>query len=78
MGDKYVQVGGTFTATVAVEGRTGPGESFIPVGSPTSVTAPGFIKVEEIVSELRVVVSGHTSGTPTARMGALALDGWNG
>lgn len=64
--DKTVQVGGTFTATVAVEGSM-DGNSWIVIGTPTS--APAFVLVPQAVVHLRVNVTAFTDGEPVAIFG---------
>lgn len=66
IGEMTVQVGGTFTATVQVQGAIGTGP-FQNVGS--SVTAPAFIDLPNTLSRIRLVVSGHSAG---------AVNGWLG
>jgi len=61
--DKTVQFGGTFAATLQLEGSI-DGNEYVPVGSP--VTAPGLVPVPYTVEFLRVRVTAFTSGTPAA------------
>jgi hypothetical protein len=58
--NKTVIVHGTFVATAQVEGSLDGGEWFN-LGS--SVTAPGAIEIAATVKQLRITVSGYTSGT---------------
>jgi hypothetical protein len=60
---KFVQIGGSFTATVAVEGTIN-GADWVAVAS---VTGPMLIQVIPVFAGLRVNVTGYSSGpTPTA------------
>jgi hypothetical protein len=62
MRDKYVQVHGTFVATLQLE-ATIEGDYF-PVGQ--LVSAPGLISVPETVEFVRVRTVAYTSGEPKA------------
>lgn len=64
--DKYVQLYGTFVATLQVEGSISGGEYF-PIGAPQS--APGVIPVIETVQFLRLRTTAFTSGEPAGVMG---------
>lgn len=69
---KVVQVHGTFTATLAIEGRMVlPGGDVTPWEPIASVTARGFTAVPA-VSEVRINVTAYTSGDPEAVLG-----GWD-
>jgi hypothetical protein len=61
--DKTVQISGTFSATLQLEGSI-DGNAFQAIGSSTSTTA--LISVPFAVQFLRVRVTAFTSGTPTA------------
>lgn len=61
-----VQVEGTFTATVTVEGAV-PGGALLPLGA--GVTAPGFLNFpDHNLERVRIVVSGHSAGSVEARV----------
>lgn len=60
--DKYVQVHGTFVATLQLE-ATIEGDYF-PVGQP--VSEPGVVPVPETVEFVRVRTTADTSGEPKA------------
>lgn len=62
--DKYVQVHGTFVATMQLEGSI-DGNEYFPVGAPQSAT-PGVVAVPETIQFLRVRVTSFTSGEPKA------------
>jgi|FLYL01.1.fsa_nt_gi hypothetical protein len=55
-----VQVWGTFTATVKVEGSQ-DGTNWTQIGS--DLTAPGFVDVDKKVKFVRTRASAYTSGT---------------
>ncbi len=59
--DKYVQVHGTFVATLQVEASI-DGSDYFPVGAPQS--APGVVPVPETVEFVRVRTTTYTSGEP--------------
>jgi hypothetical protein len=61
--DRTVQLGGTFVATLQLEGSL-DGNEYAPIGAP--VTAPGFVPVPLTVEFLRVRVTAFTSGQPKA------------
>lgn len=61
--DKYVQVHGTFVATLQLEGSI-DGNEYFPVGAPQS--AAGVVAVPETIEFLRVRVTAFTSGEPKA------------
>ena len=60
---KYVQLHGTFVATVQVEGSI-DGSDYFAVGAPQS--APGVVPVPETVEFVRVRTAAYTSGEPKA------------
>jgi len=60
--DSSVQIGGTFVATIQIEGRLDDSMPWSAIGSP--VTAPGFVDLPHIVKDIRANVTGYTSGTP--------------
>lgn len=64
--DMWVEVKGTFTATVQVQGLIG-GSAWVNVGS--SVTAAAFIEVPQTLSQVRLNISGHAAGTVEAHLG---------
>lgn len=64
--DKYVQVHGTFVATLQVE-ATIDGSEYFSVGGPQA--APGVVPVPETVEFLRVRTTAFTSGDPKAVLG---------
>lgn len=64
--DKFVQVHGTFVATLQLEGTLN-GSDYFAVGSP--VTAPAVIAVPQTVEFLRVRTTAFTSGAPHALFG---------
>lgn len=60
--EKYVQVEGTFTATVAIEGRfTDTGAAIVVA----SVTTPGATAVPQPFKQIRLNTTAFTSSTPT-------------
>ncbi len=61
--DKFVQFGGTFVATLQLQG-TIDGTEFFNIGGP--VSSPTVIPVSETVQFLQVDVTAFTSGVPTA------------
>ena len=61
--DKTVQFGGTFVATLQLEGSL-DGNEYAPIGA--AVTAPAILPVPVTVEFLRVRVTAFTSGAPTA------------
>lgn len=61
--DKFVQVHGTFVATLQLEGSI-DGSEYFPVGTPQS--AGGIVAVPETIEFLRVRVAAFTSGEPKA------------
>lgn len=61
--DKYVQLHGTFVATLQIEATIDGGEYF-PVGAAQS--APGVVAVPETVEFVRVRTTAFTSGEPRA------------
>jgi aminoglycoside phosphotransferase (APT) family kinase protein len=60
---KTVQIGGTFSATVTIQGRVSPSDAWVDL---TSVTAGAIYVVEAAVYDLQIVVSAYVSGTVTA------------
>ena len=60
IGSKTVAVKGTFVATAQVQGSY-DGTDWVNLGS--SVTAPAFIEITASVPQLRIDVTGYTSGT---------------
>jgi hypothetical protein len=58
--DKTVHVHGTFTATVAIEGRIDNTVNEWTALAAT-VTAPAFIQIPQTITEIRVTTSGWTS-----------------
>jgi hypothetical protein len=64
--DKYVQVHGTFVATLQVE-ATIDGSDYFPVGTPMS--SPGVVPVPETAEFVRVRTAAYTSGEPKAVLG---------
>ena len=63
--DKYVQVHGTFAATLQLEGSI-DGDEYFSVGTPQ--TSAGVLAVPETVQFLRVHVTAFTSGEPKATL----------
>jgi hypothetical protein len=61
--DKYVQIHGTFVATLQVEASI-DGSDYFPVGAAQS--APGVVAVPETVEFVRVRTTAFTSGEPKA------------
>jgi hypothetical protein len=61
--DKYVQVHGTFVATVQVE-ATIDGSDYFPVGG--ALSAPGVVPVPETAEFVRVRTTAYVSGEPKA------------
>ncbi|MBI3184632.1 MAG: hypothetical protein HYZ28_21050 [Myxococcales bacterium] len=61
--DKYVQIHGTFVATVQVEGSI-DGSDYFAVGAAQS--APGVVPVPETLEFVRVRTAAYTSGDPKA------------
>lgn len=64
LGNKTIQVSGTFTATLQPQGRVDPGADWIDEGS--AITAAGTADVTKRFRELRVRMTAYTSGTPRA------------
>ena len=64
--DKYVQVHGTFVATLQVEASI-DGSDYFDVGAP--VAAPGVVAVPETVEFVRVRTTAYTDGEPKAVLG---------
>lgn len=63
--DKYVQVHGTFAATLQLEGSI-DGDEYFPVGTPQA--SAGVLAVPETLQFLRVRVTAFTSGEPKATL----------
>lgn len=61
--DKYVQVHGTFVASLQLEASI-DGSDYFPVG--TVQSAPGVVPVPETVEFVRVRTTAFTSGEPKA------------
>jgi hypothetical protein len=61
--DKYIQVHGTFVATLQIEATT-DGSDYFPVGPAQS--APGVVPLPETVEFVRVRTTAYTSGEPKA------------
>ncbi len=61
--NKTVQIGGTFSATVTVQGRVSQSDAWADLMSFTSGT---IYVVEAAVYDLRIVVSAYLSGAVTA------------
>lgn len=66
--DKFVQLYGTFTATVEIQGRVHPDAPWFTVAS---VSAPGITAIPQSFSDMRLNVSAWTSGQPAAALGAM-------
>lgn len=66
--DKNLQVGGTFVATLQLEG-TIDGTNFEDVGA--AITAPGIVVVSGYFDKLRINTTVFTSGVPVAVLGGL-------
>lgn len=64
--DKFVQIHGTFVATLQVEASI-DGSDFFAVGA--SQSAPGVVPVPETVEFVRVRTTAFTSGEPKAVLG---------
>jgi len=62
--NKTVEVSGTFSATIQLQGRITSGGAWLQIGS--DITAPGFYAVAQNVTELRFNTTVYTSGTPVA------------
>lgn len=60
---KFVQVHGTFVATLRVEASI-DGSDYFPVGA--AVSAPGVVPVPQTVEFVRVRTTAYTSGEPKA------------
>jgi hypothetical protein len=60
---KTVQIGGSFTASVALQGRVSQSDAWVDL---MSFTASTIYLVDASVYDLRVVVSSYTSGAVTA------------
>lgn len=65
--DKLVQVTGTFTATVTIQGSL-DGSNWVAV-TDGAFTGPGFVEIAPAFKYLRAVVSGYASGAPVALFG---------
>lgn len=63
---RLVQITGTFTATLGVEGSI-DGTVWTGIGS--AITAPGYRVVEDGWSYVRINTTAFTSGTPVAKLG---------
>lgn len=66
--DKFVQLYGTFVATVEIQGRIHPDAPWFTVAS---VSAPGITAIPQSFSAMRINVSAWTSGQPVAALGAM-------
>lgn len=64
--DKYIQIHGTFVASLQVE-ATIDGSDYFPVGAAQS--APGVVPLPETVEFVRVRTAAYTSGEPKAVLG---------
>jgi hypothetical protein len=64
--EKWVQVAGTFTATIAIEGTIDGSNWFVVA----AVAAPGAVEVPQTVRSLRCNVTAHTAGAPLVTLGA--------
>jgi hypothetical protein len=71
--DKFVQLKGTFTATVewqvSMDGTTWANSSA------RAETTPGFVSIPETCAFIRANVTAFTSGTPTAILGGFSVRG---
>jgi len=67
--DKWVQVDGSFVATMRIEGRMKLSPAWQQVGA--DITAPGTFQVAPLYYEVRVNVTAYTSGSAAAALGAL-------
>ena len=65
---KWVQVYGTFTADLQLEGRVSAAADWKAIGN--VVNAPGFIQVSQELAQLRFTVSNFANGVPKAELGA--------
>lgn len=65
-----VQVHGTFSATLQVQGKIAPSSDWVNIGS--SLTAPGLVTLSDgngcpyCLTNIRIRTTAYTSGTPQA------------
>lgn len=71
--DKTVQVTGTFTATLKLEGSV-DGNNYQQIG--VDITAPTIVSVLLAVQFLRIRVSAFTSGTPSVVASGFDYRAW--
>ena len=70
--DKTVQIGGTFSATVEVQGRLSASDAWVTL---QTFTAGAIYEVTAAVSDLRIVVSSYVSGVVTASFAGFNAQG---
>lgn len=69
--DKWLQIDGIGVGTYTVQGRmaaSGPGSAWQDVAA---VTTDAVVEIAPLFFEIRVDVTGYSSGAPTAVLGAL-------
>lgn len=62
--DKYLQVGGTFTATIQIQGSV-DGTNYVSEGSAITTASTAAVAVNPTYQKMRAVCTAYTSGTPT-------------
>jgi len=67
--DRTLEISGTFTATMKVEGRIAD-KAWLTLANCASLTAPAFVQLSENVSQVRAVMTAYTSGAPDLRVKA--------
>jgi len=65
--DKSLQILGTFTATIDVEGTLDPAGATW--GVIATVSAPGLTQIPGTYRQIRLNTTAHSSGTPVAYLG---------
>lgn len=63
--NKFVQIGGTFVATIDVEVTLNGGADWVTVAT---VSGSAIVQVLPVVSGIRCKTTAYTSGTPTATL----------
>ncbi len=69
---KVVQIGGTFSATVDIQGRVSSSDAYVSLGT---FTAGAIFPVEPAFYDLRIVITGWISGTVTASFAGFNAQG---
>lgn len=71
--EKYIQVGGTFSATFSIEGSLDGGTTWGAIQS--GINAAGWHSIPHPLTHIRVVTSSYTSGTPRVVLAGFDVNG---